>query len=192
MNMDYAKRLEKVLNGVWWHYPFMIEHVIDQVGVTEYSIQRWWADKINLKEKSVNILNSGFGFYSIPFAKERGAVEINTYDMDPMTKEIIMGSNHDLCNIVFDHEDFKQADVWINTSWEHNYPMGDIIPKGTMCIMSSNNLRKRGHINPVNSLVEFKEQLNLSNFIDMDAINFSFEDDEGERKYEQYFVMGIK
>ena len=75
---------------------------------------------------------------------------------------------------------------------EHNYPMGDIIPKGTMCIMSSNNLRKRGHINPVNSLVEFKEQLNLSNFIDMDAINFSFEDDEGERKYEQYFVMGIK
>ena len=108
--MDYAKRLEKVLNGVWWHYPFMIEHVIDQVGVTEYSIQRWWADKINLKEKSVNILNSGFGFYSIPFAKERGAVEINTYDMDPMTKEIIMGSNHDLCNIVFDHEDFKQAD----------------------------------------------------------------------------------
>jgi len=192
MEYEFAERLERVLNKTIWLYPFALENIRDQLGTTEFKIQRWWADKISLTEKRVNILNSGIGFYSVLFAKERGAVEINTYDMDPMTKEIITGSNHHICNTIFDIDDLADAEVWINTSCEHTYPMYDIIPKGTICIMSSNNLRKRGHVNPVSSLVEFKEQLDISQLIDMDVLTFDFEDDEGKRSYDQYFVMGIK
>ena len=58
--------------------------------------------------------------------------------------------------------------------------------------MSSNNLRKRGHINPASSLDEFKEQLYISELIEMDILTFDFEDDEGKRSYDQYFVIGVK
>lgn len=192
MEYEFAKRLERVLNKTIWSYPFAIEHIRDQLGTTEFKIQRWWANKIDLNEKRVNILNSGIGFYSVPFAKEKGAIEINTYDMDPMTREIITGSNHNICNTIFDIDDINEAEVWINTSCEHTYPMYDIIPKGTICIMSSNNLRKRGHINPASSLDEFKEQLDISELMAMDILTFDFEDDEGKRCYDQYFVIGVK
>ena len=71
MEYKFAERLERVLNKTIWSYPFAIEHVRDQLGTTEFKIQRWWADKIDLNKKRVNILNSGIGFIQFLSQKKK-------------------------------------------------------------------------------------------------------------------------
>ena len=78
--------------------------------------------------------------------------------------------------------------MWINTSCEHCYPMGDMIPKNKLSVMSGNNLNKPGHINLISSLDELKQQCNFSKIIDEDVMTF----EEDEEKYFQYFVIGVK
>ena len=142
-----------------------------------------------------------FGFFSVPLAYEKGAKKISLYDLDPTTRDIsnwINGVykpefNHHIVNTTFDYDMMDQsADVWINTSCEHSYPMKDILPSGKLCVMSGNGLTKRGHINLINSIEELKEQCELSLVIDEDEIVFQYEDELGKRDYSQYMIIGIK
>ena len=181
-------RIQRIIDETRWHYPYMWPSISSQVSLTEFKIQKWWASKIDLIDKTVNIFNSGFGFYSVPFAKEKGAKKIYTYDMCPTMSELISGSTHFQSNFIFIPEDIEDADVWINTSCEHCYPMGDIIPENQLCVVSGNDLNKPGHINLITSLDELKQQCNFSKIIDEDVMIF----EEDEEKYFQYFVIGVK
>ena len=190
-------RYQEALDMTRHHYPYMLDQVVEQIGIVEFKIQKWWASKIDLINKSVNIFNSGFGMYSVPLANEKGASWIRTYDKCPIMTYIITAANevigkadiiHKRVDFIFNPEHIKDADVWINTSCEHTYPMGDIIPKGKLCVMSGNNLRKPGHINRVTSLQELNDQCKLSTIIKEDVMIFEHDN----RKYNQYFLIGIK
>jgi hypothetical protein len=194
-------RYEKLIVNTHYSRPWLFNNFRDQISLTEFKIQHKWAEKIDLINKSVNILNSGFGFFSVPLAYEKGAKKISLYDLDPTTRDIsgwINGIykpefNHHIVNTTFDYDMMDQsADVWINTSCEHSYPMKDILPSGALCVMSGNALTKRGHINLINSIEELKEQCELSLVIDEDEIVFQYEDELGKRDYTQYMIIGIK
>ena len=64
--------------------------------------------------------------------------------------------------------------------------------KGKICVMSGNDLTKRGHINLIKSLDELKEQCDLSEIINEDVMEFEYEDDLGKRTYNQFFIIGVK
>ena len=94
---------------------------------------------------------------------------------------------------MFDTDSIElDADVWINTSCEHTYPVNDIIPKGATCVLSGNNLKKRGHINIINSLMQLKVQAQLSKIQEEKTLVLDYEDELGKRQYEQYMIIGIK
>lgn len=193
-------RLNKL--AIFSHYtkPWFFENFKEQIALSEFKINKYWSERIDLIEKSVNILNSGFGYYSVPLCYEKGASNISLYDMDPTTKDVSWRINkpyepefnHNLLNTTFDYDKIKEADIWINTSCEHSYPMKDILPNGKLCVMSGNNLTKRGHINLINSLEELKNQCELSSVTDEDEMIFEYEDELGKRNYSQYIIIGIK
>lgn len=188
------------------HHPWMDDFIEEQKTPVEYEIQKYWASRVDLIDKHVAILNSGIGYYSVPFAFQRGAKTVHTYDMDPTTAELCWtingsywesaGYSHHQRNITFDHELINHKfDIYVNTSCEHSYPIGELLEaraKNRMCVLSANNLSKRGHINLIRSIDEFKEQAQLSKVINEDYINFIYEDDLGEREYTQFFLIGIK
>lgn len=197
-----------------WDYPWFYWPIKSQQTVEEWKIQRYWADKIDLVDKSVNILNSGFGFFSVPFAFEKGAKSVHLFDMCPITEQISWTLNepfveqgydfiHHIKNITFDRLDIRQndpdgnvVDVIINTSCEHSFPMHKLLKmkyEGCMCVMSGNNLTKRGHINLIHSLDQLEEQCGLSKIIDRDVQTYQYTDDDlGPREYNQFTIIGIK
>ena len=202
-------RMNILRGAVKYDYPWFDDFVAEQQTHTEFVIQKYWADKIDLIDKDVNILNSGIGYYSMPFCYERGARTVHTYDMDPTVSKLSWMINvniyrtrkenpdfmHHIRNITFDYDNVRYADVFINTSCEHSYPMATALAKvaeDKMCVMSGNNLTKRGHINLINSMDQLKEQCQLSTVLNEDVMDFKYEDDLGERTYQQFFLIGIK
>lgn len=190
-------RYTEALDMTRHHYPYMLDDVVEQMGIVEFKIQKWWASKIDLIGKSVNIFSSGYGMYSVPLAHEKGASWIRTYDKCPIMTYIITAANeiitnadiiHKRVDFIFNPQEIKDADVWINTSCEHTYPMGDIIPKDKLCVMSGNNLKKPGHINQIESLDQLKNQCNLRTILNEDVMLF----ERDNKRYHQYFIIGVK
>lgn len=184
------------------------ENLFEQMEPIEYEIQKWWANKIDLIDKEVAILNSGVGFYAVPFCFEKGAKVVRTYDMCPITNDLAWRINkdyhvpveieensaynyfHSRSDVVFD--EIYPADIYINTSCEHCYPMKDIIPDDSVVILSGNNLTKRGHINRINSIQEFIDQTGVSDVWFKDELSLDYEDELGFRNYKQFFIIGKK
>tara|TARA_B100000900_G_C20554838_1_gene706322 strand:+ start:377 stop:979 length:603 start_codon:yes stop_codon:yes gene_type:complete len=190
-------RYTEALDMTRHHYPYMLDDVVEQMGIVEFKIQKWWSSKIDLIGKSVNIFSSGFGMYSVPLANEKGASWIRTYDKCPIMTYIITAANevipnadikHKRVDFIFNPEEIKNADVWINTSCEHTYPMGDMLPKDKLCVMSGNNLNKPGHINQIESLDQLKSQCNLKTILNEDVMIF----ERDNKRYNQYFIIGVK
>ena len=201
------------------HWDDYFENLHEQMSISEYKIQKWWASKIDLIGKKVNILNSGVGFYSVPFCFEKGAVLVKTYDMCPITRSLAWRINqsyhtewdenkqdqinyyHRQLDIVFDKikhfddnkaPDEDYADVYINTSCEHSYYMRDIIPDGTIAVLSGNNLTKRGHINRIQSVKQLIDQGGITKVMFRGEILLDHTDELGYRNYSQFFVIGKK
>ena len=195
-------RLNLVLEKVTWDYPWLWDNVREEMSEKEWLIQKWWADKVDLIDKAVNIMCGGVHFYSVPFAHQKGAQYIHCYDLDPTAISIGWSVNkfykpelQDMkaLNVVFDYEEMNQyADVWINTSCEHSYNFKKVIPSGKMCVLSGNNLSKRGHINRINSCEELAEQNGIVEILNSEVMQFNFEDDRGKQEYEQFMIIGIK
>lgn len=178
------------------------DNLYDQMGPTEYMIQNWWAEKIDLLGKDVYNLNSGLGFFTVPFSIEKGAKSITTVDMCPITQELALemnenyiNYNHIMADVTFDNEEIFpkkkiKNTVYINTSCEHSYMMKEVIPTGVEVVLSSNNLTKRGHINKVNSIQELVRQADLKEVFFTDERVFEHVDELGLRNYTQFFVHG--
>ncbi len=179
-------------------YPWFRDNIRDQISHEEFKIQEWWSDKIDVSNKEVNILNAGMGAYSLQFCIEQDAKYTRLIDMDPITEEISNLVNnpgpwcHLLMDVTFDYSHIPEADIYINTSCEHSYPMKNVIPKNKLCVLSGCNLTKRGHINLIHSCDDLIEQAELSAIIDKHEMTFKREDDLGVREYSQYFVIGEK
>lgn len=189
-------RLELLFNQLS-SKPWFIENINDQLSVNEFMIQRYWASKLNLEDKSVNILNSGIGYYAVGFAFDKDVKKLALYDMCPVTKSISEAVNEFYKDIGFEHQqlnttfnEMPYADIWINTSCEHSYPMKNIIPKNTLCVMSGNDLTKRGHINLIHSQEELIEQTGINNIMYADTMVLSYKDELGERDYNQHIIIG--
>ena len=97
-----------------WEKPWFYDPINEQMSYIEYKIQRYWAEKIDLIDKHVNILNSGIGYYAVPFCWEKGAKKIEMFDLDPSMAETSwhinnlyeMGESfiHHERNITFDYD----------------------------------------------------------------------------------------
>tara|TARA_B100000212_G_scaffold312250_1_gene264440 strand:+ start:411 stop:1043 length:633 start_codon:yes stop_codon:yes gene_type:complete len=193
-------RWQNILSEYGEANPFFLHDMREQASREEFLIQKFWMS-IHTRDQKVNILNSGLGFWSVPFAAEKNAKSIHTYDMCPLAEKLSWIANktyssihtHHKINTVFDTDSIElDADVWINTSCEHTYPVNDIIPKGATCVLSGNNLKKRGHINLINSLMQLKVQAQLSKIQEEKTLVLDYEDELGKRQYEQYMIIGIK
>ena len=180
-------------------FPWFYENIKDQLSVNEFIIQRYWASRLqaSIENKKINILNSGIGYYSVGFACDQNVERVVLYDMCPVTKGISEAINKSYKEFGFEHQqlnttfdDMYDADIWINTSCEHSYPMKDIIPKDTLCVMSGNDLTKRGHINLIHSQEQLIEQTGINNVMHVDTIVLSYHDDLGKRDYNQHIVIG--
>jgi|TARA_Y100000015_G_scaffold43198_1_gene52957 hypothetical protein len=183
------------------HWEDYWQNLYDQMQPTEFKIQKWWGSKVDLIGKSVSILNSGVGFYSVPMCFEKGASRVTTYDMCPITSEIAWEANsvynnynHKVLDVVFDNHVFTENRdrVYINTSCEHSYPMKDIIPNNVEVVLSGNDLTKRGHINKINSISELADQAGVTEIIFEDEIVFDYHDELGPRHYKQFLIYGKK
>jgi len=195
-----SHRWQNILSEYGEAKPFFMHNLREESSVTEYLIQKYWMN-IHTKGEKINILNSGLSFWSVPFAAEKNAAAIHTYDMCPLAEKLSWIANkqysaihtHHKINTVFDTDRIElDAGVWINTSCEHTYPVHDIIPKGATCVLSGNNLKKRGHINLINSLMQLKVQANLSKIESQEVMVFDYEDELGKREYEQFIIIGKK
>lgn len=209
-NLDHedVKRMYHLRRLVTINYPWFDDIIAEQQTYVEFVIQKYWAERVDLIDKDVNILSSGIGYYSLPFCYARGAKTVHTYDMDPTISDIAHHINnaaygktfgdawcHHQKNITFEYANIRHADVVINTSCEHSYPMAAALEEtaeGKMCVMSGNNLTKRGHINLINSIDQLKEQCQLSTILNEDIMEFEYRDDLGPRTYQQFFLIGIK
>lgn len=209
-----VKRMYNLHGNVKHHFPWFDDYVEESKTFTEFQIQKYWASRIDLIDKKVDILNSGIGYFAVPFCYQRGASSVHLYDMDPTVRELSWRINsvytdrdfiHHQQNVTFDYKHCrKEADIIINTSCEHSYPMAKLIfDRSTgdkllddgvdkLCVMSGNNLTKRGHINLIKSLDQLKEQCNLTEILNEDVMDFEYEDDLGKRTYQQFFLIGIK
>lgn len=185
------------------HWEDYWQNLYDQMHVNEFKIQKWWGSKVDLIGKSVSILNSGIGFYSVPLCVEKGAKSVNTYDMCPVTADIAKDAhwvsnydnyNHNVLDIVFDSHVFTENpdQVYINTSCEHSYLMRDVIPNNVEVILSGNDLTKRGHINKINSIDQLAYRAGVTEIIFEDEMVFEYEDDLGSRHYKQFLLYGKK
>lgn len=193
-------RFAKIVSQLKTKYPWdgMHANILHQVGPVEFEIQKWWADKVNLIDKRVNILSGGIGYFAVPFAHEKGAAKINLYDMDPVTSDLSWYVNqiykpvfvHHQENIIFDG--IEKSDVYINTSCEHSYDMKNIIPKGKICVISGNDLTSRGHINVFKNMKALKKSVGFDSILFQDTKQFKHEDDIGVSEYNQFFVIGVK
>lgn len=200
-------RTNELHHLIKWRLPWFADAITEQLSYEEFQIQKYWASRIDLIDKNVNILNSGIGYFAVPFCYEKGVKSLEMFDMDPTTVDVSwsinnlydMGENfiHHQRNVTFDYNQIRRddVDVFINTSCEHSYPMHTLLEaraKDKLCVMSGNNLTKRGHINLINSIEELKEQCQLSEIINEDVMEFEYEDDLGKRTYQQFFIIGIK
>ena len=95
-------------------------------------------------------------------------------------------------DVTFDNDMFHPADVYINTSCEHSFPMKEVIPNNSYVVLSGNNLTKRGHINKVESTRDLIKQSGITEVHFKHEQVFDFEDDLGFRNYKQFFVIGKK
>jgi hypothetical protein len=206
---DDIKRMYDLRGVIKHQFPWFDDFIEEQQTYTEFLIQKYWAERVDLIDKDVNILNSGIGYFSVPFCFQRGSKSVHMYDMDPTVVKISNWVNapiyregrdktaftHHTRNVTFEYDNLRHADVFINTSCEHSYPMATALDEraeGKMCVMSGNNLTKRGHINLINSMDQLKEQCQLSTILNEDVIEFEYEDDLGKRTYQQFFLIGIK
>lgn len=197
-----VNRFSKILDQLQHKYNWdgMYANVLSQISKEEFEIQKWWADRVNLIDKNVAIFNGGLGYFSVPFAHEKGAKRIDLYDMDPVTEELSWYINanykpnfcHHLRNVIFEKKFIERADVYINTSCEHSYDMKNIIPKDKLCVMSGNNLSVRGHINMFKNAKALRKSVGFSKILFEETKIFQCHDERGKREYEQFLIIGVK
>ena len=89
------------------------DNLFEQMSKTEFIIQHWWADKIDLIGKDVNILNSGVGFYSVPMCFEKGELMLDNSD-------VWLGNIHG-CNFYMSKDQFE---YWQHTQLTVNITKG--------------------------------------------------------------------
>jgi hypothetical protein len=174
-------------------YPWYSENIGEQMSYSEYDMIEQAIEHVDVKDKIVNVLNSGIGFYSVSMLLEAGAKFVRLIDMDPGTKDLAYILHHEenwefyVKNIAFDWQCIPSADVWINLSCEHNYPEPKMFNEGKhLVLLSGNSLTKRGHINKINSCDELAEQYNIIDIID--SYETVYEDDG--IPYTQYTIIG--
>jgi hypothetical protein len=166
--LEVVKAQDKLLQALA-RFPWFADHAMEQLHPDEYELQSWWTDELDLSGLRVNILNSGFGVYAVPLAFAAGAESVHLYDMDPLAKKIayeLHGHNpnftHAIADIVFDPIVLGDADVWVNTSCEHNYGTMGIIRLPATMVLAGNDIVKRGHINPIESCDDLAEQYGMT------------------------------
>ena len=45
---DDVIRIQRIIDETRWHYPYMWPSISNQISLTEFKIQKWWASKIDL------------------------------------------------------------------------------------------------------------------------------------------------
>jgi len=158
--------------------------------------KEWLVDVIKdtkiLSNENVIIVGSWFGTLGFLIKKEFPDCNIKLLDLDPRCKNFIEKIIFDIDGItpitgdMFDYD--YTENLIINTSCEHISNINSWINKikdGTKVILQTNNFFDHPeHVNCVNSLDEFKEQVSLSEIIYTEELETC--------AYTRYMIVGIK
>jgi len=162
-------------------------------------------DKLELTKPKTNygVMGCWFGSILFPLLLKRDARRIYGWDMDPHACELGWMLFEEMPRVFFYNQDvwldtpvnFDECDVIINTSCEHMPPMKDwphwkkifknysANKKNPYWILQSNNMHgMQDHINTVDTLEEFEEQMHpMLDIVYSDEIEHPFE--EGVKRF---------
>lgn len=157
-------------------------------------------DKLELTkpDTTYGVMGCWFGSVLFPLLYTRKAKHIHGWDMDPYAIEIGKWLFNDMRRVSFWNQDvwlnqpqmFSACDVIVNTSCEHMPPMGDwpgwknySFKNNPTWVFQSNNMHgMQDHINTVNTLEEFEDQMHpMFDIIYSDEIDHPFE--EGIKRF---------
>ena len=181
------------------YYPHRVKDFAKSFSENQMAAKSWLVEHLKMhpindgRPKTVWVLGSWYGTILIPLLQNNiKNIEIHMVDYDPETLKI--------AEFMFDHKvkthcmdvnfDLEQleADIIINTSCEHMYPMTDYNFKG-LCVFQTNNFREEtAHINCVDTLDDFKQQLNMKR-IDV-AKEMMFH--RFDQKHKRFMIIGEK
>jgi hypothetical protein len=181
-------------------YPYRVKDFAQSFSENQFVAKTWLIEQLMMhkvsdkKNKVIWIIGSWYGTLLVPLLYKNftSISEINLVDYD---KESLFVANYLFADSIKTHcldANFDlpkiEADIIINTSCEHMYPMKDFDFSG-LCVFQSNNFDKEpAHINCVNSLQEFKDQSGLTKIDFEGEINFHKYDDN----YKRYMLIGEK
>lgn len=181
-------------------YPYRVKDFAQSISENQFVAKTWLIEQLMMhkvadkKDKKIWIIGSWYGTILVPLLYKNliSISEINLVDYDNESLFVAMHlfgtsiKTHCL-DANFDLPDIE-ADIIINTSCEHMYPMKDYNFKG-LCVFQSNNFDKESaHINCVNNLQEFKDQAGLNKIDYEGEIKFHRHDDN----YKRFMLIGEK
>lgn len=168
--------------------------------------KKWLIDSLlalDMKFECAYILGGWYGVLSaLLLENPKGRIsQIHSFDIDPVSEKIAVKLNRehyeknifrawtkDLYKISYENSpQHPRPDLVINTVCEHILDLKgwvNMIPKGTLLVMQSNNYFKEpDHVNCVSSLDEFISKAPLSKIL--------FKGEKVQRKYTRYQLIGF-
>lgn len=194
----------RTLIDVNYTYPHRVEDFARSFSRNQFYSKTWLVETLDLidfdftSKTNFYILGSWYSSILVPllFLKYELTRKIHLVDFDDETLQVaktlhgtekIMTHKWD-CNFEWNKVEKCAADVLINTSCEHMYPMTDV-KTDALCIFQSNNFKHdAAHINCVDTLGDFINQCNFKQVLWSGERPFHDYDDEHKR----FMVIGYK
>jgi hypothetical protein len=181
-----------------YEYPHRIDDFAKSFSENQFNSKTWLVEKLKMNKvcdkanKEIWILGSWYGTLLVPLLYKNipsiQKIHLVDYDYENlMVAKYMFGDSVKLHvnDVTFDFDKIR-ADIIINTSCEHMYPMESMDLSG-FCVFQSNNYDKEpAHINCVNSIEDFVKQSGIKNVEYSGEIPFHKVQDD----YKRFMVMG--
>lgn len=197
---EWSRQMQDILH----HYPHRVEDFAKSYSRNQFIAKTWMMDVLKVyADIDANtqwwIMGSWYGTLTVPliikFFWPNDQIHLVDFDEEALDIAIKL---HGKKNVIKHYVDINwemkklsrvKADIWINTSCEHMYPMTDEFkPKGLCVFQSTNFTKDPSHINCVDTLDDFVEQCNFKEVVYKGERQFHDYDDYHKR----FMVLGYK
>lgn len=193
----------RVMQWVNYKWPHRVEDFAKSYSRNQFYAKTWLVECLDMIDYDINhktniwLLGGWYGTLLVPLLQQKYKIgrKIHLVDFDKEALEIAhylhghhIQTHHLDCNFEWERIEKCKADILINTSCEHMYPMTDL-KTDALCVFQSTNFKDdHAHINPVDTLGDFINQCNFKETLFSGDKMFHDYDDEHKR----FMVIGYK
>ena len=197
---EWSRQMQDIL----YNYPHRAEDFAKSYSRNQFIAKTWMIEVLKVYadiDRSTKwwVMGSWYGTLTVPLITTYfyPKNQIHLVDFDEEALEIAeklhgkytVGVHHIDVNWDMERLSKVKADIWINTSCEHMYPMTDEFnPKGLCVFQSTNFTKDPSHINCVDTLDDFVDQCNFKEIVYKGERQFHDYDDHHKR----FMVLGYK